>query len=75
MFFNVSCDIFNTITANRNPSDEFVAEQTMIIRNLIEYLNENLKKMGKLYKCVYPGISYEFTFEHNYETYLKKQAV
>ena len=56
-----------------NPQKEikdFIIENITIINNLIAYFNENLKKLGKMYKCVYPGI-YDYTFVNNIETYTK----
>ena len=76
MFCEVSSDIFRQVMAHdRIPVSgmiSFVSDQLVIIENLVKYFNENLKKVGKVYKCVYPGISLEYSWVHNYETYLKK---
>ena len=53
----------------------FIDEQLVIIENLVKYFNENMKKVGKVYKCVYPGISLEYSWVYNYETYLKKNKI
>jgi ribosomal protein S13 len=46
-------------------------DQYTILHGLVEYFNENIKKTGKIYKCVYPGINHIYKWKSNYETYLK----
>jgi len=88
MFCDVGSDIFRQILAEyykislRNRTNEqkialknYLNEQIIIIDRLIEYFNDNLKKVGKVYKCVYPGINKNYRWEYNYETYLRKNAV
>ena len=44
-------------------------ENIEILKNLINYFNENLKKIGKMYNCVYPGITTtKYLYVHNLET-------
>lgn len=39
-----------------------------VFEPLIGYFNESLKKIGKRYKCVSPGISYDlYQFYQNYK--------
>jgi hypothetical protein len=73
MFIDVTGDIFRKIVDKNLITDEYLSEQITIITNLIIYFNENIAKIGKLYKCVYPGISREYSFHHNYVTYLVRQ--
>lgn len=72
MFCDVGSDIFRQISANRQANVEYIDQQLVIIQNLVEYFNDNLKNIGKVYNCVYPGITREYSRAHNYETYLKK---
>lgn len=53
---------------------KYLNEQIIILERLIEYFNENLKKVGKIYNCVYPGINKNYRWENNYETYLRKNT-
>ena len=53
---------------------KYLNEQLRILEGLITYFNENIKKVGKIYKCVYPGITDNCRWVQNYETYLKKNA-
>ena len=75
MFIDVSSDIFrqivvfyNTNHRNKEMCINFINENTLILTNLVEYFNENLKKIGKMYKCVYPGISKNTHWANNIET-------
>jgi len=79
MFTNVGGDILRQMvlssSTNRQKSNEFVDEQMIVLNNLVQYFNDHIKKIGKSYKVVYPGISLpEFYFERNYETYLIRKA-
>jgi hypothetical protein len=73
MFVNVGSDIFRQIVVfinKKNNCEErsnFINENKSILDNLILYFNENLKKIGKMYKCVYPGITKEYVFARNIE--------
>jgi hypothetical protein len=51
----------------------YINEQMKILDGLVEYFNDNIKKVGKIYKCVYPGINENCKWVSNYETYLKKK--
>ena len=65
---------FNTIfNRNNNVHDTlaFVKENEILLNNLIIYFNENTKKIGKIYKCVYPGISSEYVYQNNIMTWKK----
>ena len=73
MFVDVCSDIFRQILVNN--SLEFVKTQIQIFENLILYFNDNLKKIGSKYKCVYPGINPKVVWEYNYETYLKREEL
>ena len=53
---------------------KYLNEQLTILEGLITYFNENIKKVGKIYKCVYPGITENCRWVQNYETYLKKNT-
>lgn len=74
MFVNVGSDILRQIVVffreNKRQSDcvEFINENIKITENLIIYFNENLKKIGKMYSCVYPGIATDTVFANNVET-------
>jgi len=68
MFVNVASDILRQIVIN--PTS--INEQMIILENLRQYFNENLKKIAKSFNVVYPGISEKtFTFVNNMETLLK----
>jgi len=78
MFVDVGSDILRQIVVfykenNKNPDKcaEFIENNIVIIENLITYFNENLKKVGKMYKCVYPGITKDYRFVSNIETVLR----
>jgi len=79
MFVDVCSDIFRQIVVyfnkesyNHEPFKNFLNEQVVIFENLKNYFNEQLKKCGKSYKCVYPGINDKFSWEYNYESYLRR---
>ena len=71
MFVNVASDIFRQVVVyiennyNLNDRKKCVEDNVVILNNLIEYFNENLEKIGKMYKCVYPGINGTYTFVNN----------
>jgi prefoldin subunit 5 len=69
MFVDVASDIYRQMMTNGTYS--FAIEQVDIIKNLIEYFNTNLKKIGKTYNVVYPGITQKYSWTSN----LKKQQV
>ena len=79
MFINVATDILRQIIVFNNgnsshDSNEFIDTQMIILNNLVEYFNENIKKIAKSYKVVYPGISLpDYTFRQNYETFLARK--
>ena len=75
MFCDVASDIFRQIMTQACFTEIYIDEQLIILHNLIEYFNENLKSVGKVYKCVYPGITKEYSWVNNYETYLKKLPI
>ena len=52
----------------------FFKENIDILVNLKNYFNDNIKKVGNTYKCVYPGICDNFRFQSNYKTYLGRLA-
>jgi len=87
MFIDVTSDILRQIYVNYAENVRasiktekftqfinFVKENVLVLDNLKEYFNENLKKIGKMYKCVYPGISSTFHFVHNIEADIKRKA-
>ena len=74
MFVNVCSDIFMEMVNYNNKSItviDYVTEKITVFNNLINYFNENMRKNGKKYNCVYGGI-YDYGFVKNYESYLKK---
>ena len=74
MFVDVGSDLFRNMVEQlkiKQP-DSFIVEQLLLFSNLIIYFNENIKKTGLIYKCVYPGISTNFTWINNHETYLRR---
>jgi len=70
MFVDVASDIYRQMVTNKTLP--FVLEQIDIIKNLIEYFNTNLKKIGKVYNVVYPGITEKYMFVSNYKTHLQR---
>ena len=87
MFIDVGSDIFRQIIIaiqnnnnNKNSSQQSevlkvtLKENIQILKNLKNYFNENIKKTGKFYKCVYPGISDRFEWVYNYESHIKRIA-
>ena len=80
MFVDVSSDIFRQISEyirnNRNNlSKVFFNEQFLILTNLKIYFNDHIKKIAKIYKCVYAGINDRFVFQHNYKTFLEREEI
>lgn len=85
MFVDVASDIFrqlsvkyhenykNRIVLNKDIVSAFYKENITVLENLRIYFNENIKKLGNVYKCVYPGISDNYRFQHNYRTYLQRR--
>jgi hypothetical protein len=72
MFVDVASDIFRQIhlsytTNQRTFTVELIQENITVLTNLIGYFNDNLKKIGKMYKCVYPGITKNNLFVNNIE--------
>jgi hypothetical protein len=63
---------FNQINDNIN---NLLDEKKIIIRNLIDYYNENIRKICKYFKCVYPGINDKLEYCNNYESYLKRNEL
>jgi hypothetical protein len=76
MFVNVCSDYLREIVIHRtHPVKSLLAlvhDRLTDITSLVKYFNDNLEKLGKQYKCVYPGISDTFSFESNYKKYLTK---
>ena len=68
MFVNVATDILAQMHIQRGTIVEL--EQMIILENLKNYFNDNIKKIGKIYHVVYPGINIDYTFINNYEKYL-----
>ena len=78
MFVDVSSDIFRQLIEyirinKENVQKIFFDDNLLILTNLKEYFNDNLKKIAKNYKCVYPGIDDKFQFQYNYKTYLERK--
>ena len=80
MFVDVSSDIFRQIIvfiqSNKRTYaiivKKFMDKNLQILLNLKNYFNENIKKLGNNYKCVYPGIDDRCHFQNNYKTYLAR---
>ena len=64
MFVDVGFDLIRQALTCLNVSD--LKNSVILIDNLIIYVNDNLKQIGKLYKCVYPGID-NYNYIQNYE--------
>jgi len=83
MFVDVGSDVLRQVVVyyrenqrnNRDTIEPFINENFIILNNLIDYFNESLKKIGKMYKCVYPGINKTLIFTNNIETYNRREAV
>jgi hypothetical protein len=81
MFVDVSSDIFRQIVLvirSRIDNDELKKcfnENIIILKNLRTYFNENIKKIGTIYKCVYAGIDELYYFQNNYKTYVQREAI
>ena len=80
MFVNVASDIFTQIyqfvrnkTSYGIEETEFINTNYTILINLTIYFNENVKKIGKMYNCVYPGFTDTCTWVNNLETYTKNK--
>jgi hypothetical protein len=80
MFVNVASDIYAQINQyfikNRSTiltNDPFLKENMDILINLTNYFNENSRKIGKMFKCVYPGITNRYGFVSNLERHLRTQ--
>jgi len=84
MFVDVSSDIFRQIILcietykykeeNHDIINKCFTENITILLNLRKYFNENIKKIGTVYKCVYPGIDEQYyRFQPNYKTYLERE--
>ena len=79
MFVDVSSDIFRQIVICYESGTHDIPilkncfdQNFVIFDNLRIYFIEQLKKCGKSYKCVYPGINESYTWEFNYERYLQR---
>jgi hypothetical protein len=78
MFIDVGSDIFRQIIVStrslqsRQERIDFILEQAIILNNLKKYFNESLQKLGKMFKCVYPGLNENYEFENNIETWNKR---
>jgi len=76
MFINVSMDLLRNVydcIQNNTRFDILVTIEAFT--SLVEYVNENLKKIGKKYNCVYPGICINtISWKTNYEKHLQKIA-
>jgi hypothetical protein len=46
-------------------------ESLVLLDNLINYFNENFKKIGKMFKCVYPGITKTYYLVSNIEKHTR----
>ena len=46
-------------------------ESLVLLDNLINYFNENFKKIGKMFKCVYPGITKTYYLVSNIEKHIR----
>jgi len=73
MFVDVSSDIYRQMVVYKRNHDIyelkiFVDQNKIILENLVIYFNENLKKIGKIYNCVYPGITKKYSWANNLET-------
>ena len=79
MFVNVASDIFAQIYVELN-NKRILKEQGVIflnnnydiLVNLVNYFNENLKKIAKMYKVVNPGITDKYNWVKNLEAYNKQ---
>lgn len=80
MFVDIGIDFFvliiSTLSNNNNSGkfviiEEFLNNQMIIIKNLVEYFNTNLEKIGKRYSCVYPGIDKDYSWVNNLKTSLR----
>ena len=62
---------------NHDIINKCCTENITILLNLRKYFNENIKKIGTIYKCVYPGIdeSQYYRFQPNYKTYLEREII
>jgi hypothetical protein len=81
MFVNVASDIFTQIyqflrskTSYGPEENLFINTNYTILINLTIYFNENVKKIGKMYNCVYPGFTDTCTWVNNLETYIKSKV-
>jgi len=88
MFVDVASDIFRQMCVCFNEHDrkkfedqgltivkKFFIENITVLTNLKTYFNENIKKIGITYKCVYPGICDDHRFVNNYKTFLQRRQV
>lgn len=88
MFVDVASDIFRQMSVlyhqhhkHRRFEEQSIPivkkafeENIVILSNLRNYFNDNIKKIAGVYKCVYPGIADDFRYQHNYKTYLQRIA-
>ena len=78
MFVDVSSDIFRQLIVfyqNGGEMKNCFIEKLEIFENLKIYFNENIKKCGTSYNCVYPGLTDEYLWEYNYATYLARRRI
>jgi len=57
---------------NKSRNLKFIDEIIETTHNLKNYYNENIRKICKFYKCIYPGINEHLNYYNNYETYLRE---
>ena len=80
MFVTVASDIFSQIYQELRDlyqpvqiNIDYLTSQYTILVNLTVYFNENIKKIGKMYNCVYPGFTETYTWVNNLESHIKRK--
>ena len=80
MFVTVASDIFSQIYQELRDlyqpvqvNIDYLTSQYTILMNLTVYFNENIKKIGKMYNCVYPGFTETYTWVNNLESHIKRK--
>jgi len=81
MFVNVASDLYAQMfqwcqnnSEEQHKFNNYFIENLKILDNLVNYFNENFKKLGKMFKCVYPGITGTYTLAPNIERHLRDVA-
>jgi len=65
MFVNVARDLTTQVYGEIKTNKVILPSNIKVLLDLVDYVNENLAKAGKMFKCVYPGITPGLVYASN----------